>query len=207
MPAQLLALSGGEPILLDRPIMVFGRHPECDVQLNSRKVSRRHCCIAQVSDYLVVRDLGSTNGIRINNEKVNEGKLRHGDELTVGNFRYQVCWDGVPAPAPASRPQMPAVPAPLKAAGKPVAKPPIEDEDDLENAEEPVALDETDSKADDLPAAPAPGARPPAKGAAPPPPPAKGRPAGPFVLPENLTLAPLSGDRKPPQRPGDPKPS
>src|SRR5688500_8972888 len=100
MPAQLLALTDGPSILLDKPILLLGRHPECDIQLNSRKVSRRHCCIAQVHDYLVVRDLGSTNGIRINGNRVLEGKLQEGDELTVGNFKYQICWE-VPAEAPA----------------------------------------------------------------------------------------------------------
>lgn len=94
MPAQLLALTDGPSILLDKPILLLGRHGECDVQLNSRKVSRRHCCIAQVNDYLVVRDLGSTNGVRINGQRVLEGKLKSGDELTVGNFRYQVSFDG-----------------------------------------------------------------------------------------------------------------
>lgn len=103
MPAQLLALTDGPSILLDKPIMLLGRHAECDLQLNSRKVSRRHCCVAVVKDFLVVRDLGSTNGIRINGERVAEGKLKSGDELTIGNFRYQVCLDkagvGVPVAA------------------------------------------------------------------------------------------------------------
>src|SRR5438093_63458 len=66
MPAHLLSLTDGPSILIDKPILLFGRHEECDVQLNSKKVSRRHCCVAQVNDYLVVRDLGSTNGERIN---------------------------------------------------------------------------------------------------------------------------------------------
>src|SRR5580704_15385697 len=84
MPAQLVALTEGPSILLDKPIMLFGRNAECDIQIDSRKVSRRHCCIAQVSDYLVVRDLGSTNGIRINGIRVLEGKLKAEDELMIG---------------------------------------------------------------------------------------------------------------------------
>src|SRR5579872_1907583 len=64
MPAQLVALHDGPSILLDKPILLLGRHPECDIQIDSRKISRRHCCIAQVDDFLVVRDLGSTNGVR-----------------------------------------------------------------------------------------------------------------------------------------------
>src|SRR3954453_21264540 len=109
MPAQLLALTDGPSILLDKPILLLGRHGECDIQLNSRKVSRRHCCIAQVNDYMVVRDLGSTNGVRINGQRVLEGKLKAGDELTVGNFRYQVYLEALssedkPGSTPRARP-------------------------------------------------------------------------------------------------------
>src|SRR5450432_1232671 len=98
MPAQLLALSEGPNVVLDKPIVLIGRHAECDIQVESRKVSRRHCVIAQVGDFLVVRDLDSTNGIRINGVRVQEGKLKPGDELTIGNFRYQVTWDEHAAP-------------------------------------------------------------------------------------------------------------
>jgi pSer/pThr/pTyr-binding forkhead associated (FHA) protein len=93
MPAHLLSLADGPSILIDKPILLFGRHEECDVQLNSKKVSRRHCVLAQVNDYLVIRDLGSTNGVKINGERVAEGTLRPGDELQIGNFKYQVCGD------------------------------------------------------------------------------------------------------------------
>jgi predicted component of type VI protein secretion system len=103
MPAQLVALNDGPSILLDKPILLLGRHPECDIQIDSRKVSRRHCCIAQVHDYLVVRDLASTNGIRINGVRVLEGRLTAGDELTIGNHRYQVSWEPVAAPASPAR--------------------------------------------------------------------------------------------------------
>lgn len=93
MPAHLLALTDGPSILIDKPVLMFGRHQECDVQLNSKKVSRRHCVLAQVNDYLVIRDLGSTNGVRINGQRVVEGKLLPGDEVMIGNFKYQVCGD------------------------------------------------------------------------------------------------------------------
>src|SRR5471030_1871736 len=93
-PAQLVALGEGPNILLDKPIVLIGRHQECDIQIPSRKISRRHCCIALISDHLVVRDLGSTNGIRINGIKVVEGNLQPNDELTIGNMCYQVQWEG-----------------------------------------------------------------------------------------------------------------
>lgn len=136
MPAQLLALTDGPSILLDKPILLLGRHGECDVQLNSRKVSRRHCCVAQVRDFLVVRDLGSTNGVRINGHRVAEGKLRSGDELTIGNFRYQVYLE-----APSSSVHSGTTPPPKSIEKRPV--PP--DEARLEDADEPVPLDDATS--------------------------------------------------------------
>jgi predicted component of type VI protein secretion system len=91
-PPHLLALTEGPNIPLDKPIVLIGRHQECDIQIPSRKISRRHCCLAQVEDHMVVRDLGSTNGVRINGVKVVEGSLQPGDELMIGNFRYQLKW-------------------------------------------------------------------------------------------------------------------
>src|SRR5437660_12585414 len=90
MPAQLLSLSDGPSLLLDKPILLVGRHEECDIQLNSKKISRKHCLIAQVGETLLVRDLGSTNGIRVNGVRVDDGALKTGDELVIGNFRYQI---------------------------------------------------------------------------------------------------------------------
>lgn len=96
MPAQLVGLTESVRILLDKPIVLLGRDVECDIQFESRKISRRHCCLAQIGEQLVVRDLGSTNGIRINGVRVLEGYLRAGDELAVGNHRYLVSWDAMP---------------------------------------------------------------------------------------------------------------
>src|SRR5262245_9931725 len=127
--AQLVSLTEGPSILVDKPILLIGRHPECDIQIESRKLSRRHCCIPLVDDHLVVRDLGSTNGVRINGVRVLEGRLNPGDELTIGNNRFQVRWEGVPVAAPA---------APRAREAAPVGKPPRVADDLLEDAEDPV---------------------------------------------------------------------
>src|SRR5438132_2834578 len=105
MPAQLVTLDNGVSIMLDKPILLVGRHPECDIQIDSRKISRRHCCIAQVGDAILVRDLGSTNGIRINGVRVVEGRLAGGDELTIGNSRYRLSLDAVAVPRPKEPPR------------------------------------------------------------------------------------------------------
>lgn len=138
MPAQLLALNDGPSILVDKPILLLGRHPECDIQIDSRKISRRHCCIAQVNDYLVVRDLDSTNGVRINGNRVSEGRLDAGDELAVGSLRYRVTWDERVVP-PAAVGAAPGIKVRLTA---PAPVRPPEEDDLLESCDEPIALPE-----------------------------------------------------------------
>jgi len=38
---------------------------------------------------IIVKDLGSTNGIRINGQRVEKGRLRPGDELSIAHIRYR----------------------------------------------------------------------------------------------------------------------
>src|SRR4051812_31774003 len=90
MPARLVAIDEGPDIPLDRTMVVVGRHPQCDARLDSLRVSRHHCCMTQDKDELVVRDLGSTNGIRINGQRVEMGRLRPGDELSIAHIRFRL---------------------------------------------------------------------------------------------------------------------
>src|SRR5882757_5976010 len=144
MPAQLLALNEGPSIMLDKPILLLGRDLECDIRLDSRKISRRHCCIAQVGEQLVVRDLGSTNGIRINGVRVMEGHLGTDDELTIGNYRYKVHWEAGPIRPTAGR----------KDNGKQNAHANRAAADDLlEASDEPVALADSEEGVSAVPMA------------------------------------------------------
>lgn len=90
MPARLVALDEGPDIPLDRSMIVVGRHPQCDARLDSLRVSRHHCCMSHDHGEVVVRDLGSTNGIRINGQRVEFGRLRTGDELSIAHIRYRL---------------------------------------------------------------------------------------------------------------------
>jgi len=90
MPARLVSLDEGSDIPLDRTMVVVGRHPQCDARLDSLRVSRHHCCMTQDNGEVVVRDLGSTNGIRINGQRVEMGRLRPGDELSIAHIRFRL---------------------------------------------------------------------------------------------------------------------
>lgn len=90
MPAVLVPIEKGKPIVLDKPIVLVGRHPDCDaVILNSRKISRKHCAVALVNNSFVVRDLGSMNGVWVNGTRVEaQSPVGFGDELMIGDVRF-----------------------------------------------------------------------------------------------------------------------
>ena len=111
MSVTLISLEGREDIPLDRVLTVVGRHHCCDARIDSSRVSRRHCCLALDSEGVLVRDLGSTNGTRVNGLRVEDGLLRPGDELTIAYSRYRLVIRDAPAAAglPADRGRRPPV--------------------------------------------------------------------------------------------------
>src|SRR5438270_10844105 len=92
MSAQLIPLSAGTApaIPLQRPVLLIGRHPECDVRIDLSTISRRHCCVALAYDRVMIRDLGSRNGLRVNGRLVDEAQLRPGDEVAIGALLYRM---------------------------------------------------------------------------------------------------------------------
>jgi len=134
MSVQLVSLGESPSVVLDKPILLFGRDQECDIRLESRKISRRHCCVAQVGEQLVVRDLGSTNGVRINGVRVVEGYLKGGDELTIGNCRYRVSWDQNASGRARDKMQE------LEPAQPRFQEQPQDDDDVLESCDDPIPL-------------------------------------------------------------------
>lgn len=90
MNSRFVAIDEGPDITLDRAMVVVGRHPNCDTRLHSLRVSRHHCCMTEENGQVIVRDLGSANGIRINGQRVEMGRLRPGDELSIAHIRYRL---------------------------------------------------------------------------------------------------------------------
>jgi predicted component of type VI protein secretion system len=90
MAIRLVAAAGWPDILVDRATVVVGRHPHCDCRLVSPRVSRWHCCLFQLDDSVWVRDLGSTNGIWINSQRVSTAPLGAGDVLSIAHIAYRL---------------------------------------------------------------------------------------------------------------------
>jgi pSer/pThr/pTyr-binding forkhead associated (FHA) protein len=107
MAVRLVPLEDGPLISLDRPIIFVGRHVDCDIRIDSKKISRRHCCIIQLQDRLVIRDLGSTNGIYCNGQRVEEAVLTPHDEVQIANIRYQVVVNDSGSGVPVARSGIP----------------------------------------------------------------------------------------------------
>jgi pSer/pThr/pTyr-binding forkhead associated (FHA) protein len=86
----LQPVAGGDPIPLLKTRLVLGRRESCDICLRFSNVSSKHCELEQVHGTWIVRDLGSTNGIRVNGERVMEKRLYPNDELEIAKQRFRI---------------------------------------------------------------------------------------------------------------------
>jgi hypothetical protein len=70
---------------LTHSVTVIGRAAEADLRLNDPGVSRRHAEVRQESGMFWVVDLGSTNGLRVNDAPVARHELQVGDRIEAGS--------------------------------------------------------------------------------------------------------------------------
>jgi hypothetical protein len=82
-----LVLNDGRRVQIGTEPLVIGRLPECGVVLADSNVSRRHAELRRAGDSVVLTDLGSTNGTRVNGAPIRERVLASGDEVSVGSTR------------------------------------------------------------------------------------------------------------------------
>lgn len=91
MKAQLVPLDGTAPIEIVKDMTLIGRSKKlCDVCFDKRSVSKTHCALVKTDGLLFVRDLGSTNGTKVNGQRVRRAALLPGDQLSVGGEKFRV---------------------------------------------------------------------------------------------------------------------
>ncbi len=94
MPGWRLESLGDSPITFRLPtgsVKTVGRTARADFILDAALVSRIHCRLtADRSDQLVVEDLGSTNGTKVNGKVVTRQVLKPGDVVTIGRVEFKV---------------------------------------------------------------------------------------------------------------------
>lgn len=93
MPKLMILQSGQAiPRELNEEEVVIGRLPECDLQLDSNMVSRRHARLLLRAGEYFIEDMGSGNGTFVNGKRIeNQVALKHGDRLKLGPvlLRYE----------------------------------------------------------------------------------------------------------------------
>lgn len=102
IPLKLTVHRGAEVVgeeVFDRDIVKIGRLASAHLKLEDTKVSRIHAVIEATSDgqdYSII-DMGSTEGTYLNGNKISKEKLSDGDELTLGDCRIVVSFEGAAA--------------------------------------------------------------------------------------------------------------
>ena len=73
---------------LDRQIVHFGRGEDNDIQIDSGSVSSEHCVMERQIGRYLLKDMGSTNGIKLNGERVETISLRNGQDIHIGDVEF-----------------------------------------------------------------------------------------------------------------------
>lgn len=89
MRAQLVPVEGGSPVEIVKDMTLLGRGEECDVRLDHKSVSKLHCVLVKTDGLLLLRDLGSTNGTRVNGTRVRRAVLLPNDRVSVANHHFR----------------------------------------------------------------------------------------------------------------------
>ena len=79
---QRVSINGGS--------VTIGRGPDNSIPIDNLAVSNHHAEIKSEDGHLVIQDLGSLNGTFVNNQRVKQSALKHGDVVLIGKHSIQV---------------------------------------------------------------------------------------------------------------------
>lgn len=103
MKAELVPTNGDPPLPIVKDVTVVGRHRCCDLQIDRNSLSKRHCVLVRTDGLLVVRDLATTNGTKVNGQRIRWAALLPNDKITLGGYKCRVYLGPDDAPAPSER--------------------------------------------------------------------------------------------------------
>lgn len=89
----------GQRFEITKDITRIGRRAGNDWVLDASSISGTHCEIVRVHSSFLLRDLGSTNGTRLNGKRIQEDRLYRNDIITAGDETIMIDGDDVPASA------------------------------------------------------------------------------------------------------------
>jgi pSer/pThr/pTyr-binding forkhead associated (FHA) protein len=75
------------------PPVIVGREPSSDIMINDPSISRRHCQFTLGAEgALLVRDLGSKNGVYVDEKRVSKAIIRPGEVVQIGAVSLRPDW-------------------------------------------------------------------------------------------------------------------
>ena len=90
MLGVLIPCGGGDTIPLTRSKLLVGRRSQCDICLRFKTVSSHHCELELRDGYWHIRDLGSSNGVKVNGMRVESESLMPGDEVMIARQAFNI---------------------------------------------------------------------------------------------------------------------
>jgi len=92
--ARIVLLKDGQsvPYQLKQFPARLGRHPDCDVQVDSNMVSRFHAQLVEVDNHIMLEDLSSGNGSFLNGKQLEKNqpqRLRNNDRIKLGPIKFR----------------------------------------------------------------------------------------------------------------------
>ena len=89
----LVPTGGGEDIPLKKNRIVVGRRETCDVVLRFPNVSGSHCELCVVEGYWFIKDLGSSNGTKVNGSRISEQRVAPGDKISIAKHVFEIAYE------------------------------------------------------------------------------------------------------------------
>jgi len=87
---ELVPEGGGDNIPLIRENLTIGRRDSCDICLRLPNVSGLHCELTFLEGFWWIKDLGSTNGVKVNGVRVPKKLLHPGEKITIAKKTYTI---------------------------------------------------------------------------------------------------------------------
>jgi pSer/pThr/pTyr-binding forkhead associated (FHA) protein len=90
MRAQLVPVENGPPLEITKDMTLVGRGEGCDLRLDHKSISKLHCVLVKTDGLILLRDLGSTNGTRVNGQRVRRAALLPNDQIHIASLKFRV---------------------------------------------------------------------------------------------------------------------
>jgi len=97
---ELHPCGGGDVIPRTQTRLLIGRRSRCDICLRFKNVSSHHCELEFKAGYWHIRDLGSSNGTKVNGMRIDTKIVMPGDEVMIAKHGFNIDYE-VKADAPA----------------------------------------------------------------------------------------------------------